>query len=245
MNRVLKVYVELDGLFDYRRGLIQKLITQDIVNDSERKRKGDELWATYCETNYNKRNIDNFEYPGLDLKHDQWVKAYKERSIGDFLMFYPTNLPSYLFRKIIEIEAANEKPLDISGLTLFVNVHPYVLDDELKEELIQHLRVRFGGKFVIKLLDHDPSTMTSTYYRQFDYVFKYDILSGPYEWFRRSLETKPIPEVTFFVPDLFAEDVPDIEATPQSLLFACSISVSAIWKMVPIEHNAFDYEKID
>jgi hypothetical protein len=102
----------------------------------------------------------------------------------------------------------------------------------------------FSGKFVIKLLDHDPSTMTSTYYRQFDYVFKYDILSGPYEWFRRSLETKPIPEVTFFVPDLFAEDVPDIEATPQSLLFACSISVSVIWKMVPIEHNAFDYEKI-
>lgn len=240
MNREIKLYAELDTLFDYRRGLLQWLMTEGIEDDDKRKAEGDRLWDLHIAKIYKERRMDVFDFPGFKLDA-KFKELYKKRSISNWLMYYPTNFGKEAIKTILDLEGFTDKPIDVKGITLFLNIAPYELDEEAKEELIEHCTRMFKGLVRVSLVDQDTKYMDASYYSRFNYVYRYDILSGENtETFMKSLKDTPIPEVTFIVPDLLIKEVDTLTGDVADRIFALSIVVAPSMKLIPISHSFFD-----
>ena len=242
MNRNLKVYTEVQSMYDMRRGLMQWLLTEGISNDdSLRRREGDRLWDLHIAKTYAARRMDLFEYPAVGVNKAKVEALLAEAKLEHWLMYYPTSLCWTLFRKIIELEHLEEKPLDIKGVTLYVNTFPYEFGPEMEQSFLEHCNTLFGGRFEVKLQSIDTRNAEPYFYQQYNYVFKYDIMDEPYKAFQTKLMQQPIPNVTFVIPDILSREVEAFEGPVADRIFAYSLTVSQVVKLVPISHAFYDY----
>ncbi|ASU03691.1 hypothetical protein JOAD_224 [Erwinia phage vB_EamM_Joad] len=243
LNRVLKIYTELDALFDYRRGLVQHLLTshKSYPSDAVRKADGDKQWELYLEGRYRKRRLDNFDIPELKLSTADYQALYKERRLEHFLMYYPSVLEKHMFKMVMDMEMLDTMTPSIKGATLYVNTFPYQLDTELNALLLDTVNRRFGGRYDVQLVHADPRSFTAHTFGQYDYVFKYDILLGDYEWFVKSLLETQIPATTFFVPSLFLAENDMIVGGPEDMIYALAATLSPAIKLVPCNAVIYDY----
>lgn len=242
MNRVLKVYTEADSLYDYRRGLLQWIMTEGISDDVLRKREGDRLWEVHMAKNYAERRMDTFEFPHLKINAARFKQAYEQRSLTNFMMYYPTLLSRQLVRKVIEVEQLTDLPINISGITLYVNIFPYAFDEQMKQQFIEHCFTLFGGRVEVKVLDDDVRQAEPAYYRQFDYVFKYNILGEDSKAFMDNVINQPNPTTAFIVPDVLARETEGFEGTVADRIFAWSLTMATAVRFIPVTHNLYDFE---
>lgn len=257
MNKTIEAYADVDSIFDYRRGLIQKFVTEgmtglpenpteeDVVAFNERRRlEGDKLFDLYVARNYQQRRMDTFEYPFIKFNKDTLKKLIKERSIKDWAFgYYPTNFMSQFLKVVVDQEQLTEAPISIKGVVLTINVFPYEFDEALNQDLIDHCKYRFGGRVDVKVIRADTRSATVNYYKQFDYVFKYDLLlNEDYKPLMDSIGNPPIPGTTFIVPDLLVQENEAFEGSIGDRIFACSLGVAAVFKVVPINRSFYDYE---
>lgn len=243
MKRVLRVYTELHSLFDYRRGLVQWLITEDKGNDELRRGEGDALWDLHFAKNYKERRMDRYEFPHFDLTDEKFKAALKDVSLTNFLMYYPTNFYRMFMEQVIGIEHMGDTPLEFTGVEIYINVNPYKFDTETLIDLRDAINSRFRGRYEVHLIDENPKELTARYYSQFNHVFKYDILLGDYEWFSKSLESDPIPNTTFYVPDLYLRESKEIKGLPRDVIFNMSMTLAASVRLIPVAHKLYDYEE--
>ncbi|PZR21152.1 MAG: hypothetical protein DI535_28770 [Citrobacter freundii] len=257
MNRVLTAYADVDSLFDYRRGLIQKWLTRDMAVSDEnslsdeafaayqekRRLQGDTLWELHIEKNYRERRMDTFSYPFFGFTRQIFRELYQKRSLRDWgYGYYPTGFLSNFVKVIIEHEQLTDKPIEIKGVTLTINCFPYVMDTALKEELIEHVKTRLGYRVEVKTVDDDIINATPSYYRQFDYVFKYDfLLNEDYKSFFENVGKPPIPDTAFLVPDLLVQETEYLEGSIYDRIFAQSIALAPVLKLIPINKGFYDY----
>lgn len=244
MNRNLKIYTEIRGLYDYRRGILQWMMTEGITDDVLRTREGDRLWNLHIASNYKDRRMDTFEYPHLGINKAKFDAVDKQYKLEHWLMFYPTNMGKQLFRRVIELEQLIEKPIDIKGVTLYVNTWPYQFDDEMKELLQKTLDHLFGGRFEVVLQDMDVTNAEPFFYKQYNYVFKYDIMDEPYKKFQSLVGQQPVPDTTFVVPDILMREVEGFTGSVAERIFAYSLSISTVFKMIPISHDFYDAAEV-
>lgn len=243
MNREIKLYAELDTLFDYRRGLLQWLMTEGIEDNEKRKDEGDRLWDLHVAKIYKERRMDTFDFPGYKLD-TRFKELYKKRSIKNWLMYYPSNFGREAVKTMLDLEGFTDRPIDIKSMTLTLNTHPYQLDAESKEELIEHCTRVFKGLVRVNLTEEDTRFLDASFYGRFNYVYRYDILTGENtEVFMKSLKDTPIPEVTFIVPDLLIKEDDSLTGEVTDRIFALSIVVAPSMKLVPISHAFFDYSE--
>lgn len=243
INRIIKVYIGLEDLFDCRRGILQYLLTEGKTypSDEAHKQDGDRLWDLYMASNYRQRRMDKFDVPELKLTTEAFKAAYKKRNASQFLMFYPNPMEVHLFKMIMEMEMLEDPTPSIKGGKLYVNTFPFVLDAELNALLLESLKVRFSGRFDIQLVHSDPSAFTAATYGQYNYVFKYDILIGNYEWFIKSLAETQIPDTAFFVPALFTKEDNMIVGTPEDMIYATAATLAPTVKFIPVNPSIYDY----
>jgi len=257
MNKTIEAYADVDSLFDYRRALIQKFITagmtglkdnateDEVAEFNERRRlEGDKLWDLYVARNYQQRRMDTFEYPFIQFDKAKLKALVKQRSIKDWAFgYYPTNFMNKFLKVVVDQEQLTEAPISIKGVVLTINVFPYEFDDALSESLVAHCKTRFGGRVDVKVISADTRSATVNYYKQFDYVFKYDLLlNEEYKPLMDSIGSPPIPGTTFIVPDLLVQENEAFEGSIGDRIFACSLGVAAVFKVVPIDRSFYDYE---
>jgi len=242
MIKDINVYVPLDSLFDYKQGLICKLATDETQDLPARLVQAAQLWSTKIQERYRKRNIDDFNYPELGVTHDQFVEAYENRTVEDFVFYTPSNLSSLLAKYILELELEYEQMNDIRSFKVVVNTFPYQLDEDLSNALHDSLTQRFNGNQEVVLMYKDDRTATPSFYRSFTHVFKYDIFLGKaYENFFKYLVTEPIPDVVFFVPDLFKSIEEYITNTPAAVIDGIGLALSNQMGIRAIPHYAYDH----
>ena len=244
MNRIIKIYTEADTLFDSRRGILQHLMTQHISEDTKRKAEGDRLWDLHIAANYKNRRLDTFEFPHLGITREKFEKFYEQRAVSHWLMYYPTNFVKDLLPTVLDLEGLSDKPIDIKGIEVYVNTFPYLFDEELKQSFLDHCRSAFAGVVNVKLLDTDVREAGAGYYQQFDYVFKYDLLTSKHSKpFMNSLTTVMIPDVTFVVPDVLVKETDELTGPISDRIFAMSVLIAPALKLIPIKHQFYDYRE--
>jgi hypothetical protein len=241
MNKVLTAYTELDSIYDSRRGLLQHLMTLDITDDDKRKAEGDRLWGLYVAKNYEERRMDTFSFPQFGIDRAKFDQLWKERNLSHWLMYYPSQFYKEFIKVVIDQETLTEKPIGIKGITLFVNIFPYAFDEEMKKDFLAHCTSAFGGLVDVKLVNTNPAEHTSTYYKQYNYVFKYDFLIGEdSKKFMESLPQAPTPDTLYIVPNVLVKEATDLKGTPEDIIFAMSVSAGPALTMVPVRHWFYD-----
>jgi len=241
MNKDLKVYIPLDSLFDYRQGLISKLITDPSQDLATRLVDAANKWSQYLDKRYDERRMDRFECPELGLTHEKFEAAYAERSIDDFKFYLPSNLSKLLMTQIMVQEMEYEQLPNIRSFTFIINTFPYEMDDELREVLREVLAKRFRGGHQINFIHLDDRKATPSFYRSFSYVFKYDLLLRDYKPFMENLAIEPLPEVVFFVPELFIKHQEYITGKPGDVIEAFALTVVNQIALKGIPAAAYDH----
>lgn len=257
MNRVIQVYTEVDSIYDSRRGLTQKWLVKDLINpDSDKlsdeeyaayikrlNHEGDRLWEQHIEKNYRERRMDRFEYPGLSFNRTIFNQLYKERTLSDFgFGYYKTKFTQQFLKTILDLEMMSEAPISFNKIVLHVNIFPYEMDKEMQKDLVDHLQMRFGGKVEVRTVNSRSTTHDVSYYKQFDYVLKYDLLlSEDSKILCESVGSIPIPGTTFIIPDILVKESDEFTGEISDRIFASTLQLAPVFKLMPIHHSFYDY----
>lgn len=257
MNREIQCYTEVDAIYDPRRALTQKWLVRDLINPNADQLsdddyaayvknlayKGDELWEKFAQSNYKERRMDRFEYPGLTFNRTEFNKLYKARELGDFKYgYYKTKFTQNFLKTILDLEMLSETPIMFNKIVLHVNIYPYEMDETMRQELVDHLQLRFGGKVQVKTINSRSTTHDVSFYKQFDYVLKYDLLLGEdSKVLCESVGSIPIPGTTFIIPDILVKESDEFTGEIADRIFSSTLQLAPVFRIMPIHHSFYDY----
>jgi len=247
MNRRIGVYTNIDSLFDTRRALLSLLLTKgdEGLPDSVRKQKADSLWETHIEKSYKERRFDLFEYPGVGINRAAYDEVYAKRSVKDWLCCYPSNLLKKLVKIILEQESITDRPLDITGIDLKVNIFPFDFPEDMQADLLAYIKTGLLGFVNVELVNQDHRKLTALYYGRFNYVLCYDILTGgEHVTFNDSLPISPIPSTALLVPNILVEDSEFLLGTNDDRILRSGLMLSSLIRWIPIDHSVYDYASV-
>lgn len=244
MNRVLDVYADADSFFDFRRGLLQCLITDHITDPEQRKVEGDRLWELYVARNYRDRKFDTYNYSHIGIDAAKFKAIYDKRSLEHWAtgMYYPTKLTGTMIARIIDIEGLTDRPMDIKEVRLHVNTWPYAFDSEQTAELIESLRIGFRGLVKVQAMYSDPSTHDARFYGQYNYVFRYNLLlDESCKALVESVKDHPIPDTNMVIPDVLVRPNETFAGDHKDWMLAGVMLLAPALKLLPIDHSLYDY----
>lgn len=240
----IKVYTEMDSLFDARRGIITKVARESGNNKFE--------WDKNFKEVYSRRRFDYFNQPELGITDEKYQARYKKRSLNDFadhqeVFIRPSNLIHNIFKIVREIEFGVGQVISVSKFDLTVNLYPYKLTDDQQTELSSVIRgavpFHIDLSFVFIPYEHLVPAILHSY----QYCFIYDFLT--------SEERKPywenyIPSTNtntrFIVPDvLLNKELPDEMKSEEPITLIGKLNVTQGGKItwVPYPKTIFDYKE--
>ena len=224
---VFSVYVDLDCFVDVRRSILQRLI-------------GDMDFAKTF-PNYYKRKMDSFATPSLPFTDEQFKEAYENRNLSDLSGVIETPLMSKLLIILLNVDKLVGKPISINKVNITVNLNHYDgFDDELCREFTAALTRGMRFNHQVDFVNVPAFKQTSTFFKSFSHVFKYDLLlSKDYLKLFESLEKTPIPDTKFIVPPLMLKENAVLQNSPEEMILASSVVVSSFLKLIPWDIKLF------
>lgn len=244
MNRVINVYADLESFYDYRRGLLQCLMTKDIEDPDKRKYEADRLWELQIADNYRKRRMDTFNYPEFGIDKETFQEIYKQRGIEHWAtgMYYPTPLIKNMLAKVIDLESLEDKPIDIKEIKLYVNTYPYDFGKELTDELVDHLRKGMKGMVTVSAIHAEHAKLDAAFYGQYQYVFRYAfMLDEDSTAFMETMKEHPNPDTTYVIPDIISRDTDMFVGSVKDWMFGALVPLAPAGRFIPLERTLFDY----
>lgn len=184
------VYAQLDALLDTRIGTIARM-SQDLA-------------AEVLLSGYHTRNSDVFE----NVDPVEFKKLYDARDTVTLSMSYRTACVQVIHELVRSLaEQSITRPYH-SGIKLVINLHPYVLTDEEKSELVNVFWTILEGACSIELTTLTEDQVTPAMCRSsFAAMFVY----GHDQWLdmhTTALSTCLLPDIDMFAPALFRQAAP-------------------------------------
>lgn len=240
----IEIYTRLDDLFDARRGIITKVAIES----------GNEKfdWTMNFSRIYARRRFDYFHQPELGIDNDVYQERYKKRTMDDFAdetqaYIRPSKLMENMFRIVRSLEFGEGQMLSVDRFNVTVNLHPYVLSDELVSALENTIRGAVPFMIGLSFVTVPYEDQLPRYLHNFNYVFQYNFLTGeemkPYwDAYPQARESK----VKFIVPDVLANnDLPEemMKDTPMDLIGKMNVTQGGKITWVPVSKAVFDYKE--
>lgn len=207
-NRVEAILVGLDELLDTRLGTIGLL-------DETVARK---LAASDA---YFEREVDEFD--GINAV--EYKIAYADRNARNLRNSVMTKLMFHLRQVVTQLKQQAISQPEHDAVRVDVNIHPYSLSDEEKDEFRRVMKYHLNGGVDIKVFEQDllsvdfinvspekltPSHCKATYGAMYMY--------NPWTWLNlhtEALQTVRLPEVIVYAPRLYHDGKPDAQALNQ------------------------------
>ena len=195
---------------------------------------------------------DYFHQPELGIDNDVYQERFKRRSIDDFAdetqaYIRPSKLIHHMFKIVRGLEWGEGQMISADRFNITVNVFPYTLSDDLLTELRSHIQgavpFNIGISFVRLTYEEQLPKLLHT----FNYVFKYDFLTGedmkPY-W--ESYAKAPESKVKFIIPDVLTnKELPEEMKSEEPIHLLGKMNVTQGGKItwVPVSKTIFDYKE--
>lgn len=204
---MIKIYTDLDSMFDTRRGIIHRMAVENGKKDFD--------WDKNFKEIYNRRRMDYFHQPELGITNDEYKERFKNRSVDDWAdestcYFIPSQLLANMFLQVRVIEFGVGQVIAVSDFELTINIWPYALTDGEIQTLKTFISDNVNFPISIRILNTPNQEQTQTFYSYFNYVFKYGFLTSeenkPY-WDKYAA-VQPI-DTRFFVPDILVKELPE------------------------------------
>lgn len=190
-KRIDAILVSLDVLLDTRIGTVAR-ISQEAAS------------YLLASGKYYQRSTDRF--PGVDV--EEYKKLYAERDTVTLAHSQVTNAIEWLRRlRGVLADHAIERPYN-DGTKIVVNVYPYHLTGEEKDELVKAIGAWLNYELLVELVsirteDLTPEHCKSSYAMMMFYDFE--------DWMEihaKAFEQTRLPEVTLFAPALYFNKEP-------------------------------------
>lgn len=209
-----RLYVELDALLDTRIATVS-VVDQDVAAD-------------ILDGGYRERFYDLFSTLSKGFNDSEYERQYAKRDVNTLMRSRPTPMVFTIagLTKTLSLQMHQGSPL-VQGLTVFVNLHPYILDEEEKVIIHGILAGYWGVECDIVFEFHDIGEMTtamikaSQYTSLFIYNFKY--------WMETVFADETVPVV----------NIPDISLYAPALLISPELHDEGI-KLAETLHEAVD-----
>lgn len=242
--RPIEVYTEMDSLFDARRGIITKCAIESGSTKFDWNRNFAEIYA--------RRRFDYFHQPELGVLNDVYQERYKARTIDDFAdetqaYIRPSKLIHNVFKIVRELEFGVGQMISVSTFNLTVNLYPYVISDELAEELNAVIRGAIPFNISLYFVNIPYEKLTPTVLHKFQYAFIYDFITGEHrKAYWDEYRTAPASNIRFIIPDVILnKELPEEMRSeePISLLGKMNTTQGGKITWVPYPKTIFDYKE--
>ena len=192
-----RILVELDALLDTRLATIARIHSESAVQ-------------LLTDDRYYERVIDDFE-PMVGVTKEAFRLAYAERNVETLANSRLTNIPMILNDLIARMERESTTTPFVESLEVHVNVWPYEMSNEERDELAMAVMAFAGIQTLVHTVSFRPEVLTPVFVKS-----RYTglILYNFREWMRHHLEAfkkHVMPRVTVLAPALFYDEVPKRE----------------------------------
>lgn len=240
----IRVYTEMDSLFDARRGIIT-LVAKEAGNT-----KFD--WDRNFAEIYARRRFDYFEQPELGIKDEVYHERYERRTIEDFAdhtqaYIRPSKLISNIFKIVREIEFGVGQVLSVSTFDLTVNLYPYELSDDLLTELSSVIKGAVPFNFNLSFVNTPYEQLIPAVLHGYQYAFIYDFLTSKN---RKAYWENYIPAAAtntrFIVSDIILKsELPEEMRSEKPITLISKLNATQGGKItwVPYPKTIFDYKE--
>lgn len=238
----ISCFAPMDSLFDARRGIITKVA----IENGNTKFDWDKNFATI----YKRRRYDHFNQPELKVTQEAYEARYDKRTIDDFedseqVYIRPSNLIRNMFKLVREMEFGVGQIISVSSFSLTVNIYPYVLSDELLNELSSVIKGAVPFNISLSFVNIPYDEITPSLLGTYSYVFIYDLLIGKYyKVFWEQYGVTATTTTRYFVPDVLCyKDLPDEmrREEPISMIGKLNVTQGGKITWVPCPKTIFDY----
>lgn len=189
-----RILVELDALLDTRIATISRIHPESAV-------------ALLHDPRYYERVIDDFE-PLVGITKEAFRQAYAQRDVEILEQSRLTELPLMLNEIIKRMEQESDTTPFVESVTVDVNIWPYELSDEERDEIAVAMMAHVGNQTLVNTVRLPPEQLTPPYIKQ---RYSGMILYNFRDWMQPHMETFKkflMPRVTVLAPALFYDQVP-------------------------------------
>lgn len=185
------IYVDLDCLLDTRLAILERELGVEQIDYEA----------------YRLRQID--EWDQLDKETFRSLYAKRDKALLKSAVL--TNMSKLISRVCQDCVAMLEASPIFSSVKLYVNVYPYQLDDDEREEILYCVSHLVNGLVPIELIDFSLTDLNVDWVgAHLDVMFMYD----PHAWLNSQImnfQRHPLTEVKLIAPALFQEKLPQAE----------------------------------
>ncbi len=240
----IKVYTEMDSLFDARRGIIT-LCAKEAGNTKFN-------WDKNFKEIYARRRFDVFNQPELGITQEAYKARYEKRTIADFAdetqaYIRPSKLINNIFKIVREIEFGVGQIISAATFDLTVNVYPYELSDELLTELSSVIKGAVPFNISLSFVYTPYDQLVPTVLHSYQFVFIYDFLTSEH---RKAYWEKYIPAAAtntkFIVSDIILDkELPEEMRSEKPITLISNLNATQGGKItwVPYPKTIFDYKE--
>lgn len=190
----LGIYVDLDCLLDTRMGTLVKHYP--------------ELAASLLEDdNYYLRVEESFR----DIPTTQFEELYSTRDKETLQLSRLTRIPEMLANMVMDFSSSMVNHPNYENIILYVNIHPYVLDDNEKDTLIKIIEGFTHAIPKVKIIDKSLESLSCMWVNLFVdhlFIYHYD------KWLNargKELNHRGLPYTSLYCPMLYFGHVPTKE----------------------------------
>lgn len=191
------ILVELDALLDTRLATISRIHSDSAVQ-------------LLTDDRYYERVIDDFE-PMVGITKEAFRNAYAKRDVETLEQSRLTEIPLLLNDLVKRMEQESTTTPFVESLRVEVNIWPYVMSDEERDELALSVMNFTGIVTPVSTVNFRPEELTPQMIKA---RYSGMILYNLRDWIRPHMETFKrfmMPRVTVLAPALFYDQVPTRE----------------------------------
>lgn len=239
----IKIYTELDSLWDTRRMVLRKLAIETGHPHFD--------WDRHFAEVYKRRKYDIFDYPEFGFSEQAFIDRYAKRSKEDWVdevdvYALPSKLIKHLFGIVRELEFGVGKMLQTDSFYLTINTFPYQLTSTEQDELERVIRGAIKFHVYLDFIYLEQEKQTPETLHAYHYLFKYNFLvSEDMKEYWKRYGPSGVTEVKFIVPELLARkeelSIGMEEETPKSLISKINAWQGGKITIVGIPVSIFDY----
>lgn len=190
--------VSLDALLDARLGAVSVLDANYARN--------------LVSNNWTSRKNDNYANEAPTFTKEQYSKLLKKGDLEVLKNSVPTLMTNYIFSTIREAFAESIVGDSVNRHIVTINLHPYTLSTEEREELLDILGDKIPNVDELVLTSAPMHLITPAYLRgnEITHYINYDFI----EWldmFTETVMNDPIPSVLMLCPKLLTKEPEDTE----------------------------------
>lgn len=191
MTDTVKIYVDIESLFDIRQGILYSLV--------ENKEKLAEFISS---EEYNFRDIDNFSI----VNNSEYQKAYNKKDLS----VLPNSTISYILTciksKLDNLEKRNTFYNEKKIPEVVVNTYPFVFNEKQKEQFQNLLFVKLETNTMVNVIYIPTKELTPMFFSNNNFIvaFIYDFT----EWMNtnsKTLEAVKKQDLMLYFPSLSKE----------------------------------------